>query len=83
MTLTTCSSQTTFDTVLDVVRLDAILVEAGDNGARVYAENQAKMCASMGIEYRLHRIAPSEHGSVFDDIAGRVLLLSNEFQFTE
>ena len=61
-----------------VVRLDAILVEAGDNGARVYAENQAKMCASMGIEYRLHRIAPSEHGSIFDDIAGRVLLLSND-----
>lgn len=58
------------------VRLDAVLVEAGDNGARIYAENQAKTCAALGIDYRLHRIIPTE--SAFDDIAGRVLLLSND-----
>ncbi|HYF13811.1 MAG TPA: bifunctional 5,10-methylenetetrahydrofolate dehydrogenase/5,10-methenyltetrahydrofolate cyclohydrolase [Phycisphaerales bacterium] len=55
------------------VRLDAILVESGDNGARVYAENQAKTCVDVGIDYRLHRLAP---GAAYDDIAGRVLLLS-------
>lgn len=55
------------------VRLDAVLVESGDNGARVYAENQAKTCAAVGIEYKLH-VLPA--GSGFDDIAGRVMLLS-------
>ena len=40
------------------VRLVAILV--GDNpAAKVYAENQAKTCAQVGIEYRLHRL-PAE-----------------------
>lgn len=57
-----------------VVRLDAILVGSGDNASRVYAENQAKTCEAMGIEYRLHKLAD---GSGFDDIAGRVLLLSS------
>jgi methylenetetrahydrofolate dehydrogenase (NADP+) / methenyltetrahydrofolate cyclohydrolase len=57
------------------VRLDAVLVESGDNGARVYAENQGKTCAAMGIEYRLHRL---REGAVYDDIAGRILLLSND-----
>ncbi len=56
------------------VRLDAILVGSADNSSRVYAENQAKTCQAMGIEYRLHRLAD---GSGFDDIAGRVLLLSS------
>jgi methylenetetrahydrofolate dehydrogenase (NADP+)/methenyltetrahydrofolate cyclohydrolase len=56
-----------------VVRLDAVLVESGDNAARVYAENQAKTCEKVGIEYRLHRMGA---GSSFDDVAGRVLLLS-------
>jgi methylenetetrahydrofolate dehydrogenase (NADP+) / methenyltetrahydrofolate cyclohydrolase len=55
------------------VRLDAILIESGDNGARIYAENQAKTCEKVGIEYRLHRLP---EGSEYDDIAGRVLLLS-------
>ncbi len=55
------------------VRLDAVLVESGDNGARVYADNQARTCASLGIEYRLH-LLPATSG--FDDIAGRVMLLS-------
>lgn len=58
----------------DPVRLDAILVGSADNASRVYAENQARTCETMGIEYRLHRLAD---GSGFDDIAGRVLLLSS------
>lgn len=57
------------------VRLDAVLAEAGDNAARVYAENQARTCEQLGIEYRLHRL-PS--GSGFDEAAGRVLLLSSD-----
>ncbi len=57
------------------VRLDAVLVESGDNGSRVYAENQGKTCRELGIEYHLH-ILPAT--AVYDDIAGRVLLLNTE-----
>lgn len=38
------------------VSLDAVLVDSGDNGARVYAENQAKAAGELGIEYRLHEL---------------------------
>ncbi len=37
-------------------KLDAILVDSGDNGARVYAENQARTCESLGIGYMLHEL---------------------------
>lgn len=37
-------------------RLDAVLVDSGDNGARVYAENQARTCEQMGIGYTLHEL---------------------------
>lgn len=37
-------------------KLDAVLVDSGDNGARVYAENQARTCESLGIEYTLHEL---------------------------
>src|SRR5882724_7829951 len=57
------------------VRLDAVLVESGDNGSRLYAENQAKTCHQLGIDYKLHRLAA---GAGYDDIAGRVLLLSSQ-----
>lgn len=57
------------------VRLDAVLVDSGDNGARVYAGNQAKSCRELGIEYHLHEL---QLGSSYDDIAGRVLLLNSE-----
>jgi len=57
------------------VRLDAVLVESGDNGGRVYAENQGKTCRELGIEYHLH-LLPATAG--YDDIAGRVLLLNTE-----
>lgn len=57
------------------VRLDAVLVDSGDSAARVYADNQAKTCAALGIEYKLH-LLPA--GAAYDDIAGRVLLLNTE-----
>mgnify|MGYP002777698223 CR=1 FL=1 len=57
------------------VRLDAVLVDSGDSSARVYADNQARTCASLGIEYKLH-LLPA--GAAYDDIAGRVLLLNTE-----
>jgi methylenetetrahydrofolate dehydrogenase (NADP+)/methenyltetrahydrofolate cyclohydrolase len=56
------------------VRLDAVLV-GSDRSAAIYAENQAKTCAAVGIDYRLHRLPD---GAVYDDIAGRILLLNTE-----
>lgn len=58
-----------------IVRLDALIVDSGDNGARVYAENQARTCRELGIDYRLHSLSA---GAGFDDIAGRVLLLNSQ-----
>ena len=55
-------------------RLDAVLV-GSDRAAAIYAENQAKTCAAVGIDYRLHRLPD---GAVYDDIAGRILLLNTE-----
>ena len=55
-------------------RLDAVLV-GSDRAAAIYAENQAKTCAAVGIDYRLHRLPD---GAGYDDIAGRVLLLNTE-----
>ena len=37
------------------VRLDAVLV-GGDQGAVIYAKNQAKACGEVGIEYVLHEL---------------------------
>lgn len=37
-------------------KLDALLVESGDNGARVYAQNQARTCEAIGIDYQLHTL---------------------------
>ncbi|MEY3021674.1 MAG: hypothetical protein RIS86_872 [Planctomycetota bacterium] len=56
------------------VRLDAVLV-GGDRAAGIYAENQARTCAAVGIDYRLHRLPD---GATYDDIAGRILLLNSE-----
>lgn len=61
------------------VRLDAVLVDSGDNAARVYAENQGKSCRELGIEYVLH-VLPT--GAGYDDTAGRVLLLNTEERVT-
>jgi methylenetetrahydrofolate dehydrogenase (NADP+)/methenyltetrahydrofolate cyclohydrolase len=57
------------------VRLDAVLVDSGDSGARLYADNQARTCEQLGIEYVLHEL---HAGATYDDIAGRVLLLNTE-----
>lgn len=54
-------------------RLDAVICGAEDDPAHVYAANQARTCAAVGIDYRLHQL-PASAG--FDDIAGRVLLLN-------
>ena len=59
------------------VRLDAVLVDAGDNSARVYAQNQADKCRELGIDYRLHDLPA---GSGYDDVAGRILLLNEDDQ---
>ncbi|MEM9374500.1 MAG: bifunctional 5,10-methylenetetrahydrofolate dehydrogenase/5,10-methenyltetrahydrofolate cyclohydrolase [Planctomycetota bacterium] len=46
-------------------RLDAVLVDSGDNGARVYAGNQARTCERLGIAYRLHELpAGSDQQSI-------------------
>jgi methylenetetrahydrofolate dehydrogenase (NADP+)/methenyltetrahydrofolate cyclohydrolase len=55
------------------VRLDAVLVDTGDAGARQYAESQARTCAELGIDYVLHELPGT---STQDDVAGRVLLLN-------
>lgn len=55
------------------VRLDALIVDSGDNAARQYAENQGKTCAALGIQYKLHTLSPT---AGYDEIAGRVLLLN-------
>jgi methylenetetrahydrofolate dehydrogenase (NADP+)/methenyltetrahydrofolate cyclohydrolase len=43
---------------LKKVRLDAVLV-GGDQGAHLYAKNQAKACVEIGIEYVLHELPES------------------------
>ena len=40
------------------VRLDAVLI-GGDQGAHLYAKNQAKACSAVGIEYMLHELPDS------------------------
>jgi len=57
-----------------VARLDAVLVASGpDDPSVVYAENQKKSSAELGIEYHLHRLPA---GADYEAIAGRVLLLN-------
>lgn len=61
------------------VALDAVLVGAEDNAARVYANNQASTCEKLGISYRLHELSGA---TGYEDIAGRVLLLNTEDDVT-
>lgn len=56
-------------------KLDALLVESGDNGARVYAQNQASTCEALGIAYELHTLAK---GSDQKAIEARVKQLNND-----
>lgn len=60
-------------------RLDALIVSDVDNAARVYAENQGRTCEQLGLDYHLHEL-PGD--ADYDDIAGRVLLLSNDDDVT-
>lgn len=55
------------------VRLDAVLVDSGDNGARIYAENQARTCQQLGIDYELHVL---EANSSLADINRKISALS-------
>ncbi|USN99409.1 MAG: bifunctional 5,10-methylenetetrahydrofolate dehydrogenase/5,10-methenyltetrahydrofolate cyclohydrolase [Phycisphaeraceae bacterium] len=56
------------------VSLDAVLVDtgrAGGGGARVYAENQAKTCGALGIDYNLHELgADTDEKSLLGVIDG-------------
>lgn len=61
------------------VRLDAVLVGQEDSAASQYADSQSQTCGALGIEYRLHRLPA---GAVYDDIAGRVLLLNTQDNVT-
>lgn len=56
------------------MRLDAVLV-GSDRPAEIYAQNQARTCTEVGVEYVLHRLPAT---ASFDDIAGRVLLLNTD-----
>ncbi len=57
------------------VRLDAVIVREEDEAALVYAQSQGRACEEVGMAYHLHEI---KQGATFDDIAGRVLLLSSD-----
>lgn len=61
------------------VRLDAVLVEDENQAATVYAQSQGRACEQVGIAYHLHGI---DAGATYDDVAGRVLLLSSDPQVT-
>ncbi len=61
------------------VRLDAIICGGEDDAAHVYALNQGKTCAALGIEYKLHEL-PGD--ATYDDVAGRVLLLNTQDDVT-
>ncbi len=56
------------------VRLDAILA-SDDPGAKIYAENQARTCDELHIEYVLHHL---DADSTYEEVAGRVLLLNTD-----
>jgi methylenetetrahydrofolate dehydrogenase (NADP+)/methenyltetrahydrofolate cyclohydrolase len=61
------------------VRLDAVLAETGDTAARLYADNQARTCEALGIDYRLHRILPEAGGApIIDAICERIESLSDD-----
>jgi len=56
------------------VRLDALLASP-DKGAALYAHNQARTCAEVGIEYHLHELSAD---AGYEDVAGRVLLMNTD-----
>ena len=58
--------------------LDALIVGANQSGS-VYAANQAKMCAEVGIEYRLHELPEA---STQEDILALIDQLNADDQVT-
>lgn len=58
--------------------LDALIVGANQSGS-VYAANQAKMCAEVGIEYRLHELPEA---STQEDILALIDRLNADDQVT-
>jgi len=54
-------------------KLDAVLVDSGDNAARVYAQNQARTCEEMGIDYELHELP---EGSGEHDLEHKIMALN-------
>ncbi len=52
-------------------RLDAVIV-GDDKSAAIYAGNQGRTCADVGVEYILHRLPAN---ATYDEIAARVLEL--------
>ncbi|MEX2217779.1 MAG: bifunctional 5,10-methylenetetrahydrofolate dehydrogenase/5,10-methenyltetrahydrofolate cyclohydrolase [Phycisphaerales bacterium] len=61
------------------VRLDALLVSSGDTASRVYAENQGKTCAALGIRYELHEFPPTTGEA---DLAGAIRALNDRPEVT-
>ncbi len=56
------------------VRLDAVLAGT-DGGAAIYARNQRKACAELGIEHVVHEIP---QGADHDDVAHRIEQLNDD-----
>lgn len=58
------------------VKLDAVLAcSGGDAASRVYAENQARLCRDLGIDYELHELPP---GVGADAIAAQIERLNDD-----
>ncbi len=58
------------------VRLDAVLAcSGGDAASRVYAENQARLCRDLGIDYQLHELPG---GADTDAIAANIDRLNED-----
>jgi methylenetetrahydrofolate dehydrogenase (NADP+)/methenyltetrahydrofolate cyclohydrolase len=64
--------------VLNNVRLDAVLV-GGDQGAHIYAKNQAKACDEVGIEFVLHELPETAR---HEDVASTIEGLNDNPQVT-
>ncbi|MSR29377.1 MAG: bifunctional 5,10-methylenetetrahydrofolate dehydrogenase/5,10-methenyltetrahydrofolate cyclohydrolase [Phycisphaerales bacterium] len=56
------------------VRLDAVLV-GNHQAAEIYAQNQAKTCREVGLEYHLHTLSAT---AGFGEIAGRIRSMNTE-----
>ena len=58
------------------VRLHAVLV-GGDQGARLYAKNQASACSDVGIDYTLHEMSED---STQEEVLEQIDALNNDSQ---